>query len=133
MERIVELKSISDLLAGKSYKPGWRKGVRDYAIDLISDLLERRPGAKINVNEPGWRKALEKSLMNGCDSWEQYSDGSTLCYNYDICERLCTDKQKKRFDYGNKWPRSNFDWIDLQESALRQAFQLIIKTAIKLS
>lgn len=133
MERIVSVKAVYDYLAGKSYKPGWRKGVRDYAVDLLNDLMERYPGATINVNESGWRKSLEKGLMNGCDSWEQYSDGSTLCYSYDICERLCTEKQRERFDYGGKWPRSNFSWIDLQEAALRQAFQLIIKTAIKLS
>lgn len=103
------IKTIEKQKAG-SY---WKRGVKEYAIDLIDGIDE---GAPIN----------EKTLLNGAENWSAYSHGgSSLVYDYDIAKTLCTPSELKRTRDGELPPSNGGSWIDVQAEALRQAAKLI--------
>ncbi len=97
-------------------RPGWKMGVRKYAIELLTKFKDNTPPLPFN----------EKSFLNGSTNWREYSeDGNSLIYNEDIAQRVCTPKQLKLSDNGKKEPSRDVTWIDVQGNALYQAFQLI--------
>ena len=97
----------------------WRKGVIEYAKEILSDLPD---GKEIN----------KANLLNGADSWKQYSyGGCSLIYDEDICKRLCSPSEQKRKKYGELDPNANELWIDVQARALMQACSLVLRLARK--
>ena len=69
---------------------------------------------------------LEKALLNGASSWQQYSDGGcALIYDADIAKILCTPTELKRTRNGELMPNSRENWLDVQASALFQAYRMI--------
>ena len=96
----------------------WQRGVLNYAIDFV-DFLEEN-NRELNMIE----------LLNGARDWGQYSWGAAWCaliYNDEICIRLCSEKEKRKTDYGAKRPNANEEWLDVQARALSQAADLLIK------
>lgn len=87
-----------------------------YAYELVENLEEETlPASK-----------LEAILLNGAADWSQYSwGGSSLIYNGDIAERLCTPSELKRKRGGELAPNSREQWLDVQARALAQAADLI--------
>lgn len=101
-------------LEAQKARSAWSKGVKNYAIDLVNDCE-----GEITL----------ENLLNGAKDWNQYSeDGSTLVYNADIAEALCTPSELKRTDYGRLPPNGRENWIECQTRALRQAWTLIKRT-----
>lgn len=99
-------------------RSAWKKGVADAAFDLLEDF----EGEEL----PATVKELEKALLNGCESWEQYSYyGNALCYNYQIAKRFCTPSEYQKKHEGALPPNNSENWIELQARALCQAFRLI--------
>lgn len=73
-------------------------------------------------------KLLEKLLLNGADSWGQYSwGGCWLIYDSDIAERYCTASELKKTKGGKLRPNKNESWIEVQARALGQAASLIMR------
>ena len=108
------LEAVSAHKAGRS---AWDRGVHAYAIELVEDLDD---GADLS-NEV----MLQKALLNGAQSWAQYSEGGcALCYNADIAERLCSPSELKR-TWGMLPPNNRETWIDCQARALWQAHKVI--------
>lgn len=69
-------------------------------------------------------------MLNGADSWSQYSwGGSALIYDGDIAERLCSPSEYKRSREGERRPNSQEEWLDVQARALFQAANMIIRLA----
>ena len=98
----------------------WSKGVKTYAYGLIEELEE-----KDNFKFYG-SPADMKQLLNGADSWVQYSyGGCSLIYDGDICEALCTPSEIKKTRNGATMPNKNENWLDVQARALHQASRLI--------
>lgn len=94
-------------------KSAWSKGVKAYALELVEEL-ETIPSCRAE-------------LLNGAKDWKEYSwGGCSLIYNCDICERLCTESEKKRKKGGILKPNSREDWLDVQARALFQACGLIL-------
>ena len=61
---------------------GW--AVLAYAKELYEDLV-----AKWGYNRKTGEPVKERDLLNGARDWSQYSEGgSSLCYSYQIRERL---------------------------------------------
>ena len=61
-------------------------------------------------------------LLNGADSWGQYSwGGCSLIYNGDIAERLCSPSEFKKCREGERRPNAREEWLDTQARALYQA------------
>ena len=117
---IVALKS-----AQESARSKWLKGVYDYALELVEERDHTRLSQAI---EKGDRAKIKKCLLNGAESWSEYSwGGCSLIYDGDICERLATPSEQKRTDYGRLNPNRNEQWLDTQARALYQAANKIIQ------
>lgn len=107
-----ELEAHKDLSA-------WGRGVNAYALELVEELRERAAYEGRNP-EPG--KECREWMLNGAQDWNQYSwGGSSLIYDGDIAERLCTPSELKKTRHGERRPNSREEWLDTQARALYQA------------
>lgn len=108
-------------------RSAWGRGVAQYALDLldtVEEWSEYNNGAEI----PNNRAELKKIALNGADDWRAYSwGGSSLVYDYDIAQRLCTASELKKTRNGERNPNSRESWLDVQARALFQAFRLLQK------
>ena len=106
------------LKALKARKPGrsaWKRGIDAYSLEILepcfSAIGESDCFRLPYVDSPD---SLEKWLMNGAESWEQYSNGAcALVSTWEIAERLFPPSQRKR---ANCWKA-----MEAQERALKQA------------
>ena len=111
------LEAVSAHKAGRS---AWSRGVKAYAVELVEDLDDSADLSNETM--------LQKELLNGAQSWAQYSEGgAALCYDADIAERLCTPSELKRTKRGMLPPNGRETWIDCQARALWQAHRLIVR------
>ena len=105
-------------IKGMRYRSAWDKGVNEYALELVETLEE----VSCNV------RLLKKALLNGADSWQEYSfGGCSLIYDSDIAERLCTPSELKRTRNGERYPNSRETWLDCQARALSQACSRVLR------
>ena len=92
-------------------RSAWSKAVKEYALELVESLEGNYSQVK---------------LLNGAENWKAYSyGGSSLIYNADIAERLCSPSELKRCKCGDLQPNRNESWLDCQARALRQASNLV--------
>ena len=102
-------------------KSAWKKGVYTYAYELAAEAA----GCT-------WRKTpktIEEALLNGARSWAEYSDGgSSLIYDADIAERLCSPSELRRSLDGKRNPNRRERWLDVQARALIQAAIILIES-----
>ena len=111
-------------LEERTDRSAWNKGVTIYAIELVEDL-EVADDAELIKGE----NISKTILSNGADDWSAYSwGGSSLIYNCDIAERLCTPSELKKTRNGERRPNANEEWLDTQARALHQACNRILKT-----
>ena len=116
------LEAVSAHKAGRS---AWARGVHAYAVELVESLEDSADLA----NEV----MLAKALLNGADSWAQYSEGGcALIYDADIAERLCSPSELKRCKGGERQPNIRENWLGCQARALWQAHRLIVSQWRKL-
>lgn len=100
-------------------RSAWGRGVNTYALELVEELRERAAYEGRNP-EPG--KECREWMLNGAQDWAQYSwGGSSLIYDGDIAERLCTPSELKKTRHGERRPNSQEEWLDTQARALTQA------------
>lgn len=103
----------------------WDKAVNTYAVELLEQLNKNDDF----VGSP----ADKKALLNGADSWEQFSyGGCSLIYNGDIAERVCSPSEYKKTKEGERNPNKYESWLDVQARALTQASNRIIKIVKRL-
>ena len=111
-------KMITELEARKD-RSAWDKGVTLYAVELVEELRER---AEYEGRNPEAGKECREWMLNGAQDWNAYSwGGSSLIYNGDIAERLCTPSELKKTRNGERRPNSREEWLDTQARALFQA------------
>lgn len=102
----------------KNARSAWNRGVCDYALMLLDN---RGDLEDFHIN------GLKEELLNGARDWRQYSYGGCACiFDSDIAERLCTQSELKRRDYGRLKPNSREEWLDVQTRALFQAYRIIV-------
>ena len=121
---IIDIRNELDASHGKS---AWKFGVHCYAVDMFAEYVERRG---LNLWDETIRigKITEEDLLNGAKDWKQYShDGNARIYDSDICQRLCSQREQKRTQYGKLPPNDHEDWLDVQARALQEAACLVIK------
>ena len=107
----------------KGCRSAWAKGVRLYALELLENVEEM---AGMIGENPANLRELDRWMLNGASSWQQYSEGGcSLIYNSDIALRLCTASELKKTQNGLKDPNANESWIDCQARALWQAAELV--------
>ena len=111
--------NIRETLEARKERSAWGRGVQAYAVDLVDNLKERAAYEGRNP-EPG--KECREWMLNGAQDWNQYSwGGSSLIYDGDIAERLCTPSELKRTRHGERRPNGREEWLDVQARALHQA------------
>lgn len=102
-------------------RSAWNKGVTVYALEMLDDVAE---SIDYNGKEPETRAELKALALNGAADWSQYSwGGSSIIYDCDIAERLCTPSELKKTKGGERRPNSQEEWLDVQARALYQAFR----------
>lgn len=103
-------------------RSAWDRGVKEYAYELVEGL---------EVEEiPTDSQELKSLLLNGADTWKQYSwGGCALIYDCDIAKRLCTPSELKKVKGGERKPNRREEWLDVQARALLQAANRICKLA----
>lgn len=100
-------------------RSAWMKGVKVYAIEMLEGIG--------NADVIHSKEELKKAILNGADSFEDYSyGGCALVYNADIAARLCNRTELKKTQGGKRQPNSHENWLDVQARALVQAYQMII-------
>lgn len=100
-------------------RSAWDRGVTVYAIELIDDLRDR---AAYEGRNPKPGTECQEWMLNGAQDWNHYSwGGSSLIYDADIAERLCTPSELKKSRHGERRPNSREEWLDTQARALFQA------------
>lgn len=111
------LSKAADIIEARKDRSAWDRGVNDYALELLDNLAELTP------EDLGSFATVRRALLNGASDWQQYSyGGSSLIYDCDIAERLCTPSELKRCKGGDRNPNSRETWLDVQARALRRAF-----------
>ena len=118
------IKEMRTALNSRNDGSAWNKGVTQYALELIEEL-------ETNYDFTG-SPADRKTLLNGADSWTQYSDGGcSLIYDGDIAERLCSPSELKKNKNGERRPNAHEEWLDVQARALHQAERRLLTMARK--
>ena len=114
-----DVNEIKKKLETRNYRSAWDKGVNLYAFELLNEYEERAKYEKRNAET---RKEFKEWLLNGAYDWNAYSwGGSSLIYDGDIAERLCTPSELKRCRDGERKPNRNEEWLDVQARALSNA------------
>lgn len=102
-------------------RSAWGRGVTAYANDLLDTLEEAQKNGYYNADLTD-TQVRDRTLLNGASDWDGYSwGGSSLIYDQDIAERLCTPTELKRTRNGERRPNAQEEWLDVQARALRQA------------
>lgn len=116
---MLDITIMNKKLIERPARSAWSKGVKQYAEELLETYEERR---EYEGRDAADTTEFVKWLMNGADDWEQYSwGGSSLIYDGDIAERLCTPSELKKTRGGERKPNSHEEWLDTQARALYQA------------
>lgn len=96
-----------------SERSAWRRGVREYAMDLLENLPLSRLLTPENCRDV---------LLNGAGSWKEWSYGGCgLVYNCAIAERLCTPSELHKKRGGELEPNLHESWLDVEARAVSQA------------
>lgn len=107
----------------KKIRGAYKKGVILYALELADNIGDHyiiTQEQRENLEKVS-RHDLEAFALNGASSWRQYSwGGCSLCYNYDILERLYCPSMVKRYE--NSDTVQGFHLLDRQAHALARAF-----------
>ena len=112
-------------LSARKDRSAWGRGVTIYALELVEELEKRAAYEGCNP-EPG--EECREWMLNGARDWDAYSwGGSSLIYNCNIAERLCTPSELKKTRGGERRPNSREEWLDTQARALFQASNRVSK------
>lgn len=113
---------IIESISSMNPRSAWGRGVKEYALEI----LERLEADTVLAGT----SADTQTLLNGASDWSQYSwGGSSLIYDGDIAERLCTPSEFKKTMSGKRRPNASEEWLDVQARALFQAARLILRAA----
>ena len=124
------INELKQAITNEKPRSAWDRGRKVYALELLDDLDEAITGGYFAAENITDRAALKAQLLNGADSWSQYSySGCALIYDGDIAERLCSPSEYKRSREGERRPNGHEEWLDVQARALHQAANMIMRVA----
>ncbi|HZK45083.1 MAG TPA: hypothetical protein VFD34_02475 [Clostridia bacterium] len=126
------INELKQAIASERPRSAWGLGVKVYAEELAEELAEAIHGGYFTEDKLTDRSELKKQMLNGADSWDEYSwGGCALVYDGDIAQRLCTPSEYARSNAGWRRPNSREEWLDAQTRALSQAASMILRLAGK--
>lgn len=113
--KVIDIKKAIESLPAE--RSAWRRGVRQYAMDLIEDLSDFQDITPENCREV---------LLNGAASWREWAyGGNGLIYDTDIAKRLCTPSELSKKRGGELEPNSRESWLGVEARAVGQAAAVI--------
>lgn len=116
------IQTIRENIENSKARSAWARGVKEYALELLEEY-------EWNYGENACAPC-EDDLLNGAENWNKYSwGGSSLIYNADIAERLCSPSELKKTRGGERKPNAREEWLDTQARALFQASRLVMQAA----
>lgn len=119
---------IREEVEARTTRSAWSHGVEAYALDLVDELEEATEGGYFDLSDLEAPEQVNRAMLNGARDWNQYSwGGSSLCYDGQIAERLCTPSELKKTRNGERRPNRNEEWLDVQARALFQASNRVKK------
>ncbi len=120
----MKIATVLEFLRSFPLRSAWKRGVFVYAEEMLENFSEGEV--------PDETAKLHRALLNGAQSWEEYSyGGCALIYDADIAERLCTPSQLKRTRSGERRLNCNESWLDVQARALSNAERMIRQAMYK--
>lgn len=109
--KVIDIRKVIESLPAE--RSAWRRGVRQYAMDLIEDLPDFQ-----DLNPENSRGVL----LNGAVSWKEWAYGGYgLVYDCAITERLCTPSELHKKRGGELEPNLHESWLDVEARAVSQA------------
>lgn len=119
---VMKTKDLLEAVENLKAASAWNKGVNEYAYEVVEAISEYVEDMELDN--------VENVLLNGASDWSQYSyGGSSLIYDGDIAERLCTPSELKKVTRkdGSVRDKANIreTWLDCQARALHQACRRI--------
>lgn len=109
--KVIDIKNVIESLPAE--RSAWRRGVKQYAMDLIENLPDFQ-----DLNTENCREVL----LNGARSWKEWAYGGCgLVYDCEIAERLCTPSEFRKKRGGELEPSSHESWLDVEARAVSQA------------
>lgn len=109
--KVIDIRNVIESLPAE--RSAWRRGVRQYAMDLIEDLSDFQDITPENCRE---------ILLNGAASWKEWAyGGNGLIYDTDIARRLCSPSEFRKRRGGELEPSSRESWLDVEARAVGQA------------
>jgi hypothetical protein len=124
------INNIKATIETQKTRSAWTRGVKAYALELIEELEEAIERGYFDAEDLSSPSLLERQLLNGASSWDQYSwGGCSLIYNADIAARLCTPSELKKTGNGSRRPNASEEWLDTQARALYQASAAIVRAS----
>ena len=115
---------VTELNARKD-RSAWDRGVTAYALELVEQL---ETYASYEGHAPASGSECRAWMLNGAKDWAAYSwGGSSLIYNRDIAERLCSPSELRKTRNGERRPNNGEEWLDTQARALYQACERVTR------
>lgn len=109
--KVIDIKNVIESLPAE--RSTWRRGVRQYAIDLLDSFPDYRDITSENCRE---------TLLNGAGSWKEWAYGGCgLVYDCEIAKRLCTPSELRKRRGGELEPSLRESWLDVEARAVGQA------------
>ena len=119
-------------LAGMDQKSAWKRGVNEYAAELLENLEDHVTVGHLDDEDMNSSELIERAMLNGASDWHEYSwGGCSLIYNEDIAKRLCCPSELKKTRNGERRPNGTEEWLDTQARALHQAARRVISAVWK--
>lgn len=129
-----KIEVLAEAIQADSPRSAWKKGVREYALDLITDNEALEKALSLKPSNPNKRSLIRLALLNGASSWHEYSwGGCSFIYDEDIALRLCTPSELNKTHNGQRDPNKWEQWLDIQARALNQAESVIFRTLRRLA
>lgn len=121
-------------------RSAWNRGVNIYAEELFESLEDSIHGGYITAADLLQPHGVSNALLNGAKDyrpnakqfqhWVVYSyGGSSLIYDGDIANRLCTPSELRKTRNGELPPSTQEQWLDVQARALYQAAAAMVHAA----
>ena len=127
----MNFKHIEKAIRNEAGRSAWSKGVNRYALDLLDGIREGVRGGWIDKRDLCNARMIERHLLNGAPSWQEYSwGGCSLIYDTDIAKRLCAPYELRAMDNGRKDPNHRERWLDTQARALFQAAAIVTRAIL---
>lgn len=125
-------KAMTNIVANKAlHRSAWKRATASDALDFLDQIQRGIESGELKPAALGDRTELKKYLLNGTDSWDQYSwGGCGLIYDTDIARHYCTPSELKKTRDGQRNPNGYEHWLDVQARALNQAARIAINAIL---